>query len=129
MTANDAASPTTARPRTGLIGRWSAAAAAHVGSRLFRKYVALFVAVVCVALLTNADATVTVCHSRTRDLDEVCRRADILVAAVGSPEMVPGVKGPLATYLIVFDEPQLDTEGDGPYERSQVLAKYLVPID
>jgi methylenetetrahydrofolate dehydrogenase (NADP+)/methenyltetrahydrofolate cyclohydrolase len=42
------------------------------------------------ALLTNANATVTVCHSRSRDLPEVCRRADILVAAVGSPEMVNG---------------------------------------
>ncbi len=40
------------------------------------------------ALLTNANATVTVCHSRTRDLASVCSRADILVAAVGSPEMV-----------------------------------------
>ena len=52
MTANDAAS-TTARPRTGLMRRLLGGAAAHVGSRLFRKYVALFVAVVCVALLTN----------------------------------------------------------------------------
>jgi len=42
------------------------------------------------ALLTNASATVTVCHSRTRDLGEVCSRADILVAAVGSPRMVRG---------------------------------------
>ena len=30
----------------------------------------------------------TVCHSRTRDLDAVCRRADILVAAVGVPQMI-----------------------------------------
>jgi signal transduction histidine kinase len=52
MTANDAASAT-APPRTGLIGRMLGGASAHVGSRLFRKYVALFVAVVCVALLTN----------------------------------------------------------------------------
>ena len=37
------------------------------------------------ALLVNADATVTMCHSRTRDLGAVCRRADILVAAAGSP--------------------------------------------
>src|SRR4029077_1672107 len=33
-------------------------------------------------LLLNANATVTVCHSKTRDLPEVCRRADILVAAI-----------------------------------------------
>ena len=39
-------------------------------------------------LLTNANATVTICHSRTRDLGEVCRRADILVAAVGRAGMI-----------------------------------------
>jgi len=39
-------------------------------------------------LLLQADATVTVCHSRTKDLAEVCRRADILIAAVGRAEMV-----------------------------------------
>jgi len=39
-------------------------------------------------LLLNQNATVTVCHSKTRDLPEVCRRADILVAAIGRPGMV-----------------------------------------
>ena len=41
-------------------------------------------------LLLNADCTVTMAHSRTRDLAETCRQADILVAAVGRPEMVRG---------------------------------------
>lgn len=39
-------------------------------------------------LLLNANATVTIAHSRTKDLAEVCARADILVAAVGRPQMV-----------------------------------------
>jgi methylenetetrahydrofolate dehydrogenase (NADP+)/methenyltetrahydrofolate cyclohydrolase len=39
-------------------------------------------------LLTNANATVTICHSKTRDLKEVCRRADILVAAIGRAGMI-----------------------------------------
>ena len=42
------------------------------------------------ALLIGADATVTVCHSKTRDLPEVVGRADLVVAAVGRPEMVRG---------------------------------------
>jgi methylenetetrahydrofolate dehydrogenase (NADP+)/methenyltetrahydrofolate cyclohydrolase len=42
------------------------------------------------ALLLAANATVTVCHSRTRDLGEICRRADLLVAAVGRPRLIPG---------------------------------------
>ena len=43
-----------------------------------------------IQLLLNENATVTVAHSKTRDLPEVCRRADILFAAVGRPEMVRG---------------------------------------
>jgi methylenetetrahydrofolate dehydrogenase (NADP+)/methenyltetrahydrofolate cyclohydrolase len=39
-------------------------------------------------LLLNGNATVTVCHSKTRDLPEVCRRADILVAAIGRAGMI-----------------------------------------
>ena len=41
-------------------------------------------------LLLNENATVTVAHSRTRDLPAVCRRADLLFAAVGRPEMIRG---------------------------------------
>jgi methylenetetrahydrofolate dehydrogenase (NADP+)/methenyltetrahydrofolate cyclohydrolase len=39
-------------------------------------------------LLINANATVTICHSKTHDLPGVCRRADILVAAIGRPGMI-----------------------------------------
>jgi methylenetetrahydrofolate dehydrogenase (NADP+) / methenyltetrahydrofolate cyclohydrolase len=42
------------------------------------------------ALLTGADATVTLLHSRTRDLPAECRRAEVVIAAVGRPEMVRG---------------------------------------
>ena len=42
------------------------------------------------ALLRNHDATVTVCHSRTRDLPGKVRQADIVVAAIGRPEMIRG---------------------------------------
>lgn len=41
-------------------------------------------------LLVRRDATVTICHSRTRDLPAVVRQADVLIAAVGRPEMVRG---------------------------------------
>jgi methylenetetrahydrofolate dehydrogenase (NADP+) / methenyltetrahydrofolate cyclohydrolase len=41
-------------------------------------------------LLQQANATVTQCHSRTRDLRDHCRRADVLVAAVGVPKLVKG---------------------------------------
>ena len=53
-------------------------------------------------LLTNANATVTICHSRTRDLAAVCRRADILVAAIGRAGMItPEFVKPGATVIDV----------------------------
>ncbi len=39
-------------------------------------------------LLLGANATVTICHSRTRDLAAVCSRADVLIAAIGRPRML-----------------------------------------
>lgn len=39
-------------------------------------------------LMLNQNATITICHSKTKHLEEVCKRADILVAAVGKPRMV-----------------------------------------
>ena len=41
-------------------------------------------------LLVKENATVTICHSRTRDLAKVCRGADVLIAAIGRAEMVRG---------------------------------------
>src|SRR6516165_4498764 len=53
-------------------------------------------------LLLNANATVTVCHSKTRDLAEVCRRADVLVAAIGRAGMItPQFVKPGATVIDV----------------------------
>ena len=40
------------------------------------------------AMLLKADATVTICHSRTRNLEEICQQADVLIASVGIPELV-----------------------------------------
>jgi methylenetetrahydrofolate dehydrogenase (NADP+)/methenyltetrahydrofolate cyclohydrolase len=53
-------------------------------------------------LLLHRDATVTICHSRTPDLAETCRQADILVAAVGRPGFVtPDFVKPGATVVDV----------------------------
>jgi methylenetetrahydrofolate dehydrogenase (NADP+)/methenyltetrahydrofolate cyclohydrolase len=54
------------------------------------------------ALLTNENATVSVCHSKTRDLAEVTRRADILIAAMGKPALIqPDFVKPGATIIDV----------------------------
>src|SRR6204780_5388140 len=53
-------------------------------------------------LLLNGNATVTICHSKTRDLPAVCRRADILVAAIGKAGMItPDFVKPGATVIDV----------------------------
>jgi methylenetetrahydrofolate dehydrogenase (NADP+) / methenyltetrahydrofolate cyclohydrolase len=82
------------------------------------------------ALLTNASATVTVCHSRTRDLGEVCSRADILVAAVGSPRMVRGewVK-PGATVIDVgINRTDDGLVGDVDHEPAAERASAITPV-
>ena len=80
-------------------------------------------------LLTNANATVTICHSKTRDLGEVCRRADILVAAIGRPGMItPDMVKPGATVIDVginriTDRAQFEQFFAGNAKREAVFAK------
>jgi len=82
------------------------------------------------ALLTNANATVTVCHSRTRDLGAVCRRADILVAAVGSPRMVEGawVKPGAAVIDVGINRTDQGLVGDVEFEAAQGIAGAITPV-
>jgi methylenetetrahydrofolate dehydrogenase (NADP+)/methenyltetrahydrofolate cyclohydrolase len=81
-------------------------------------------------LLLAADATVTVCHSRTRDLPGVCRRADVLVAAVGRPEMVRGdwVK-PGATVIDVgMNRLESGLVGDVAFAEASAVAGAITPV-
>ncbi len=80
-------------------------------------------------LLLNDNATVTVCHSKTRDLAGVCRRADILVAAIGKPGMVtPDYVKPGATLIDVginrvTDPAEFREFFAGDAKREQTFAK------
>ncbi|MEA2188875.1 MAG: methylenetetrahydrofolate dehydrogenase / methenyltetrahydrofolate cyclohydrolase [Solirubrobacteraceae bacterium] len=81
-------------------------------------------------LLLEANATVTTCHSRTRDLAGVCRRADILVAAVGRAEMVKGdwVK-PGATVIDVGqNRTDAGLRGDVDFEAVKEVAGAITPV-
>lgn len=83
------------------------------------------------ALLTSADATTTIAHSRTRDLAEECRRADILVAAVGRPEMVPGewIKpGAVVIDVGINRLPDGRLVGDVAYEACAAVASAITPV-
>ncbi len=82
------------------------------------------------SLLLGANATVTICHSRTRDLAEVCRRADILIAAVGVPKLVQGawVK-PGATVIDVgMNRTEEGLVGDVDYAAAAEVAGAITPV-
>lgn len=82
------------------------------------------------ALMTNASATVTVCHSRTRDLAGACARADILVAAVGSPEMVRGdwVKPGAAVIDVGINRTEAGLVGDVEFGAAAERAAVITPV-
>jgi methylenetetrahydrofolate dehydrogenase (NADP+) / methenyltetrahydrofolate cyclohydrolase len=73
------------------------------------------------ALLLAANATVTVCHSKTRDLAEVCRRADILVAAVGRPGLIQGDWVKPGATVIDVGSPVGDVEFEPAAERAGLI--------
>jgi methylenetetrahydrofolate dehydrogenase (NADP+)/methenyltetrahydrofolate cyclohydrolase len=82
------------------------------------------------ALLLGENATVTVCHSRTRDLAAVCSRADILVAAVGSPRLVGAdMVKPGATVIDVGTNRTDDgLVGDVDFEAVSEVAGAITPV-
>ena len=92
-------------------------------------------------LLLQADCTVTIAHSKTRDLPAVCRVADVLVAAVGRPQMIKGdwIK-PGATVIDVginrvpFSDPVKAAQGktklvgDVAYKEALAVAGHITPV-
>ena len=81
-------------------------------------------------LLLHRSATVTVCHSRTRDLPGVTRRADVLVAAVGRPEMITGdMVKPGATVIDVgVNRTPEGLRGDVHFESASQVAAAITPV-
>jgi methylenetetrahydrofolate dehydrogenase (NADP+)/methenyltetrahydrofolate cyclohydrolase len=82
-------------------------------------------------LLLAKNGTVTVCHSRTKNLEEVCRRADILVVAVGRPEMIKG--SAIKPGAVVIDVGTNRTEakklvGDVEFSSASEIASYITPV-
>jgi methylenetetrahydrofolate dehydrogenase (NADP+)/methenyltetrahydrofolate cyclohydrolase len=82
------------------------------------------------ALLLAANATVTTCHSRTRDLAAVCRRADVLVAAVGRPGLVRGswVKEGAVVIDVGITRTEAGLAGDVEFEAARERARLITPV-
>ncbi len=82
------------------------------------------------SLLLAENATVTTCHSRTRDLAEVCRRADVLVAAVGRPGLVRGdwVREGAVVIDVGINRTDQGLAGDVDYEGAAQRARLITPV-
>ncbi len=81
-------------------------------------------------LLLEANATVTICHSRTVDLPGVCREADILVAAIGRPGMIDEtyVKPGAVVIDVGINRVGDKLVGDVAYDRVEPLASAITPV-
>jgi methylenetetrahydrofolate dehydrogenase (NADP+)/methenyltetrahydrofolate cyclohydrolase len=81
-------------------------------------------------LLLGRNATVTLCHSRTRDLPTVCARADVLVAAVGVPELVRGdwVKPGAAVIDVGMNRTDAGLVGDVAFAEAAERAGAITPV-
>lgn len=81
-------------------------------------------------LLLSEHATVTVCHSRTADLPGVCRRADVLVVAVGRREMVKGhwIKPGAVVIDVGMNRHEGKLYGDVDFRQALEVAGYLTPV-
>jgi methylenetetrahydrofolate dehydrogenase (NADP+)/methenyltetrahydrofolate cyclohydrolase len=81
-------------------------------------------------LLLGADATVTICHSRTRDLPAACREADVLIAAVGRPEMVRGdwIKPGAVVVDVGMNRTPDGLVGDVAFAEAAQVAAAITPV-
>ena len=81
-------------------------------------------------LLIEANATVTVCHSRTQDLPGVCREADILVAAIGRPHMIDAsyIKPGAVVIDVGINRVGDKLVGDVAYAEVEPIASAITPV-
>jgi 5,10-methylene-tetrahydrofolate dehydrogenase/methenyl tetrahydrofolate cyclohydrolase len=88
-------------------------------------------------LLVKANATTTICHSRTKDLPAVCREADILIAAIGRAEMIRGDWIKPGAYVIDVgmnrvDDPSREKgyrlTGDVAFDEAMEVAAAITPV-
>jgi methylenetetrahydrofolate dehydrogenase (NADP+)/methenyltetrahydrofolate cyclohydrolase len=82
------------------------------------------------SLLIKANCTVTVCHSKTKDIAGICRQADIVVAAIGKPEFVTAdfVKDGAVVIDVGINRVNDKLVGDVAYEEVAKKASYITPV-
>ncbi len=81
--------------------------------------------------LLNKDATVTICHSKTKNVEEITKKADILISAIGKPKYVTENMVKQGAVVIDVGINRLETGeivGDVDYEKVQEKASYITPV-
>ena len=82
-------------------------------------------------LLLSENGTVTVCHSKTRDLKEVCKRADILVVAIGKADFVTAdmvKEGAVVIDVGMNRNAEGKLTGDVDFASVSKVASYITPV-
>jgi 5,10-methylene-tetrahydrofolate dehydrogenase/methenyl tetrahydrofolate cyclohydrolase len=88
-------------------------------------------------LLVKENATITICHSRTKDIPDITREADVLIAAIGRPEMVRGDWIKPGAYVIDVGVNRVDDDskkkgyrlvGDVAFEEALEVAQAITPV-
>lgn len=81
-------------------------------------------------LLVNEDATVTICHSKTNNIEKICREADILVSAIGKGKFVTEdfIKDGAVVIDVGFSVVNGKMVGDVDYEKVLPKASFITPV-
>ena len=81
-------------------------------------------------LLLRENATVTICHSKTANLAEITRQADILVAAVGKPKLITADMIKRNAVVIDVGTTKINGKliGDVDFENAKKVASYITPV-
>lgn len=80
--------------------------------------------------LLNKDATVTICHSKTKNIEEITKNADILISAIGSPKFVKAnmVKEGAVVIDVGINRLETGIVGDVDFEEVEKKASYITPV-
>lgn len=82
-------------------------------------------------LLLNKNATVTICHSKTKDLKNICKKADILIVAIGKPKFVTEEmvkKGAIVIDVGMNKDENGKLCGDVDFEKVKEIASFITPV-
>lgn len=82
-------------------------------------------------LMLRENATVTVCHSKTKDLKDICKQADILIVAIGKPEFVTAEyvkEGAVVIDVGIHRDENNKLKGDVLFEEVEPVASYITPV-